>query len=285
MFLTIKKKSLLIFLCVVICLISCGVYFGFKNTFASTYSGLVVVIDAGHGGADGGSVSYKALTYEVIKIHQPSETTTYTNPNYDLGEYVDGLEIKVLTQDASTAKAALLALGYTENQLNALETACEQMNVDFTQLVAVLAAAKQGGQQFEGQLGKLVSSSNTMGQTLSKIGSAASQVAMGLTAGIGDIWRNQDISVGEKLTSTMMNLATVLPLVGTAIDAVRKIKLLMTAQSQAARGAIEAETLAQMKQMGITSLETAGLWGKAAAWIAAASSILACTPAGRLADP
>lgn len=57
MFLTIKKKSLLIFLCAVICLISCGVYFGFKNTFASTYSGLVVVIDAGHGGADGGSVS------------------------------------------------------------------------------------------------------------------------------------------------------------------------------------------------------------------------------------
>lgn len=45
---------------------------------------------------DGGSVSYKSLTYEVVKIHQPSDTTNYTNPNYDLGEYADGLEIKVL---------------------------------------------------------------------------------------------------------------------------------------------------------------------------------------------
>ena len=44
---------------------------------------------------DGGSVSYKSLTYEVVKIHQPSDTTNYTNPNYDLVEYVDGLEIKV----------------------------------------------------------------------------------------------------------------------------------------------------------------------------------------------
>lgn len=44
---------------------------------------------------DGGSVSYKSLTYEVIQIHQPSETY-YTNPNNDLGEYADGLEIKVL---------------------------------------------------------------------------------------------------------------------------------------------------------------------------------------------
>lgn len=44
---------------------------------------------------DGGSVSYKSLTYEVVKIHQPSDTTNYTNPNYDLGEYADGLEIKV----------------------------------------------------------------------------------------------------------------------------------------------------------------------------------------------
>ena len=44
---------------------------------------------------DGGSVRYKSLTYEVIQIHQPSDTTNYTNPNYDLGEYVDGLEIKV----------------------------------------------------------------------------------------------------------------------------------------------------------------------------------------------
>ncbi len=45
---------------------------------------------------DGGSVSYKSLIYEVVKIHQPSNTTNYTNPNYDIGEYADGFEIKVL---------------------------------------------------------------------------------------------------------------------------------------------------------------------------------------------
>ena len=45
---------------------------------------------------DGGSVSYKALVYEVVKIHQPSNTTNYTKPNYDIGEYADGLEVKVL---------------------------------------------------------------------------------------------------------------------------------------------------------------------------------------------
>ena len=44
---------------------------------------------------DGESISYKSLTYEVIQIHQPSDTTNYTNPNYDLGEYADGIEIKV----------------------------------------------------------------------------------------------------------------------------------------------------------------------------------------------
>ena len=45
---------------------------------------------------DGGSVSYKSLTYEVVKIHQPSNTTNYYNPNYDIGASADGLEVKVL---------------------------------------------------------------------------------------------------------------------------------------------------------------------------------------------
>lgn len=179
--------------------------------------------------------------------------------------------MKQLNMDAATAKNALLALGYSESQLQALEQACEDMNVDFAQLVTLLAAAKGGAQNFEGQLNRLAASSQTVGQTLSKIGSVASQVAMGINAisGLGEIWTDEDLTVGEKFTSTLMNLAMILPLVGTAIDAVNKVKILMTAQSQLAKGAIEAETLAQMKQMGITSLETAGLWGKAAAWIAA----------------
>ena len=45
---------------------------------------------------DGGSVSYKALIYEVIKIHQPGTTLAYTNSNGDFGEYADGFEIKIL---------------------------------------------------------------------------------------------------------------------------------------------------------------------------------------------
>jgi hypothetical protein len=54
---------------------------------------------------------------------------------------------------------------------------------------------------------------------------------MGLNAisGLGEIWTNEDITVGEKVTSTLMNLAMILPLVGMAIDAVNKVKILMTA--------------------------------------------------------
>jgi len=39
---------------------------------------------------DGGSVSYKALVYEVTKIHQ------LTIEENDVKPYIDGLEIKIL---------------------------------------------------------------------------------------------------------------------------------------------------------------------------------------------
>lgn len=179
--------------------------------------------------------------------------------------------MKQLNMDAATAKNALLTLGYSESQLQALEQACEDMNVDFAQLVTLLAAAKGGAQNFEGQLNRLAASSQTVGQTLSKIGSVASQVAMGINAisGLGEIWTDEDLTVGEKFTSTLMNLAMILPLVGTAIDAVNKLKNINKINSLAAAGATEVEIAAQMKQLGVTSAETIGLWGKAAAWIAA----------------
>ena len=179
--------------------------------------------------------------------------------------------MKQLNMDAATAKNALLALGYSESQLQALEQACEDMNVDFAQLVTLLAAAKGGAQNFEGQLNRLAASSQTVGQTLSKIGSVASQVAMGINAisGLGEIWTDEDLTVGEKFTSTLMNLAMILPLVGTAIDAVNKLKNINKINSLAAAGATEVEIATQMKQMGVTTAETEGLWGKAAAWIAA----------------
>ena len=39
---------------------------------------------------DGGSVSYKSLTYEITKIHQLSPEVDGVKP------YIDGLEIKIL---------------------------------------------------------------------------------------------------------------------------------------------------------------------------------------------
>jgi hypothetical protein len=39
---------------------------------------------------DGGSVSYKALAYEVTKIHQ------FTPEADDVKPYIDGVEIKIL---------------------------------------------------------------------------------------------------------------------------------------------------------------------------------------------
>ena len=176
-----------------------------------------------------------------------------------------------LSDKAALARNALLALGYSDDQLKALETACEQMNVDFTELIRLLGAASGGAKSFEGNLNSLATSSNTLGQTLSKIGSAASQVAMGINAisGLGEIWSNDDISVGEKFTSTLMNMAMVLPLVGTAMDALSMITKMHTLNKLAETGATEATIAAKMKEIGVTQAETVSLWGKAAAWIAA----------------
>lgn len=54
--LTIKRRTIIIFLCVLVCLVMIGVYFGLKTTSAQPNIKPTIVIDAGHGGKDGGAV-------------------------------------------------------------------------------------------------------------------------------------------------------------------------------------------------------------------------------------
>ena len=54
--LTIKRRTIIIFLCVLVCLVMIGVYFGLKTTSAQPNIKPTIVIDAGHGGRDGGAV-------------------------------------------------------------------------------------------------------------------------------------------------------------------------------------------------------------------------------------
>ena len=54
--LTIKRRTIIIFLCVLVCLVMIGVYFGLITTSAQPNIKPTIVIDAGHGGRDGGAV-------------------------------------------------------------------------------------------------------------------------------------------------------------------------------------------------------------------------------------
>ncbi|MGN1200688.1 MAG: N-acetylmuramoyl-L-alanine amidase [Candidatus Caccovivens sp.] len=56
MFLTIKKKVLISILCVAVCFVAVGVFFGVRATMAKPNLAPTIVIDAGHGGKDGGAV-------------------------------------------------------------------------------------------------------------------------------------------------------------------------------------------------------------------------------------
>lgn len=56
MFVTIKKRTTIIVLCALLCLVAVGVYFGVMATMARPNLCHTIVIDAGHGGKDGGAV-------------------------------------------------------------------------------------------------------------------------------------------------------------------------------------------------------------------------------------
>jgi hypothetical protein len=71
---------------------------------------------------------------------------------------------------------------------------------------------------------------------------------MGLSAltGLKDIWSTDDISVGEKLTSTLMNLSMILPAVSMAVTALSNAKKILALNQLAAAGATQAEIAVQM---------------------------------------
>jgi len=52
MFLTIKKKVLIVCLCVLVVFSVVGIYFGVRATMTKPNVAPVVVVDAGHGGLD-----------------------------------------------------------------------------------------------------------------------------------------------------------------------------------------------------------------------------------------
>ncbi len=56
MFFVIKKKTIISFICILLLFCGMGVYFGVKSVVAKPNLCPVVLIDAGHGGIDGGSV-------------------------------------------------------------------------------------------------------------------------------------------------------------------------------------------------------------------------------------
>lgn len=56
MFFVVKKKTFILFICIILLFCGMGVYFGVKSVVAKPNLSPVVVIDVGHGGIDGGSV-------------------------------------------------------------------------------------------------------------------------------------------------------------------------------------------------------------------------------------
>jgi hypothetical protein len=94
---------------------------------------------------------------------------------------------------------------------------------------------------------------------------------MGLNAikGLKDIWNNDDLEIGEKFASTLMNLGMILPLVSGAMTGLTTVKKLLSIQSAVNTAATNAEIKAQLKSIGLTATETTVLWAKAIAWVAA----------------
>jgi predicted histidine transporter YuiF (NhaC family) len=84
-----------------------------------------------------------------------------------------------------------------------------------------------------------------------------------------DIWDDEDLSTGEKLMSTLMNMAMILPTVGTLTDSLTKAMKKRTAESAKGVAADAAEIASSKAKVAQNTKETATLWAKAVAWMAA----------------
>ena len=224
-----------------------------------------------------------ALVTELEKAQNELVTATKNYQNaqnqLDSEEYKDILaQVQALEGKVKQARDALLGLGYSEDQLQKLENACREAGVSFTDLVAKTIKAKDASENARTTMDGFSRSSMTAGKVLSNIASVASQVAMGFNAikGLKDIWSNEDLSAGEKVLSTLMNLSTLLPLVGQGIDFISTSIKIRRYQQAAANVIDEAELANIRERIGLTAQETTGLWAKAVAW-AAAHPILAAT--------
>ena len=122
---------------------------------------------------------------------------------------------KVANSDRAKQMLASLKEGFGEIGVSGAEVILKLMGIADT--------VDMAGHQIDNFKGKAY----TMGDAVSAFGQQVSAVGMALSSlqGLESIWSNEDMSVGEKLISTITSLSMILPMLTSAFDANNKKRL------------------------------------------------------------
>ena len=163
-------------------------------------------------------------------------------------------------------------LANAEGQLDAFTTALHSMGAEEADINAIIDALQQAGlitQQYGNQLKELNGQNfnpkpaHDFAGALSNVASFGMRAAMAINAmkSIGNIWSDDDASVGEKIVQTMMSLGMIIPTVVAGYHALAGSKLLAAIASKKSKQADTEETV----EKGVNTTAT---WANTTAEIA-----------------
>lgn len=105
----------------------------------------------------------------------------------------------------------------TQETANNIETTGRQVGAQFAKSAESIGQANEQSERLKQSLKDIQNASATVGQSIATLGGAAMQLGMAINSlkSLGNIWSNEDISLGEKLLQTMMSLSMILPVITT----------------------------------------------------------------------
>lgn len=97
----------------------------------------------------------------------------------------------------------------------------QQIGTTFSQATISTGHATEEARNLKQAYKEIQNTANTVGQSIVTLGGAAMQLGMAINSlkSLGNIWSDEDISLGEKLLQTMMSLSMILPVITTLTNA------------------------------------------------------------------